>query len=326
MARVYLATTNDAARVGDWWTDFSRLKKSALMCASPVHALVETPDQADIILFSDSLSIDQADIRGHILTKQYSDKVFVYSALDHNIPFLPGIYTSAERQWYVPSRMRAGFYIKVIEHDWIQPSPIDDKARYLFSFCGAFDIHPLRRRIGNLACARGLIKDTSKDEGRGFGKSADTYQRWQLDYFKTICESKFVLCPRGAAPSSYRIFEAMKAGRVPVIISDAWVPPVGPNWAEFSLRFQENSIEDVPCLLKSISDKAPEMGLLARKAWEHWFSEERAFQTIVTWCLQIKKARGEQRWLDPYLPFIQLARPFYFRHLVLASAKKKFCR
>ncbi len=36
--------------------------------------------------------------------------------------------------------------------------------------------------------------------------------------------------PRGIGASSVRIFEAMRAGRAPVIISDDWiVPPVG-DW------------------------------------------------------------------------------------------------
>lgn len=322
MASVYLTSTNSAAIAGDWWTDFSRLKKSASACRAPMHSLVEAPEDADMILFSDSLSNTQADVRSHDVTRRFSDKVFVYSTHDHDVPMLPGVYTCAEKRWYLPSHMRAGSYIKVIDHDWIQPSPIESNL-HLFSFCGAFDTHPLRRRIGKLGDRRGLVRDSSRDEGRGFGKSADTYQRWQAEYFESIRRSMFVLCPRGVAPSSYRIFEVMKAGRVPVIIADAWVPPVGPNWSEFSLQVPEARLEEVPRVLERIADRAPEMGVRARQAWERWFSTEQAFQTIATWCLQVKEARRHQGLLRRYRPLVQLARPMFFRHVVLAAVKRR---
>src|SRR5262249_33350697 len=136
MAGVYLISTNSAATAGDWWTSFSRLKQSAFASTTPTHYVVQSPENADIILFSDSLSNIQADVRSHPLTKRFGDKVFIYSTHDRAIPFVPGVYTCTERQWYVPSHMRSGFYIKVIDHDWIQPTPINKRALYLFSFCG----------------------------------------------------------------------------------------------------------------------------------------------------------------------------------------------
>jgi Exostosin family len=44
-------------------------------------------------------------------------------------------------------------------------------------------------------------------------------------YITVLQQSAFILCPIGKGPSSMRIFEAMRAGRAPVIISDAWDPP-----------------------------------------------------------------------------------------------------
>ena len=88
--------------------------------------------------------------------------------------------------------MRSGFYIKVIDHDWIQPSPIKEKPLYLLSFCGSFDTHPLRKRIAKLAGTNRFIRDTSNDEGRGFGRSADIYRRWQDEYFQVMYD--FDIC------------------------------------------------------------------------------------------------------------------------------------
>src|SRR5262249_20919740 len=136
----------------------------------------------------------------------------------------------------------------------------------------------------------------------------------------------FVLCPRGVAPSSYRIFETMKAGRVPVIIADEWVPPAGPDWTEFSVRVPEARLGDVPQILERLSDRARDMGLCAAKAWERWFSREEAFQTIVTYCLQIMESRHNQRFFQRYRPLLQLARPYFFRHVLLRAAKSRLLR
>jgi hypothetical protein len=326
MAHVYLESTNSAAIAGHWWTSLSRLKQSALASTVPMHHVVANPEDADIILFSDSLSNTQADVRSHALTKRFGERVFVYSTNDRDVPLVRGVYTCAEERWYLPSHIRSGFYIKVIDHDWIQPSPIAERPPHLFSFCGSFDTHPLRRRIARLGGAQGFVRDTSKDEGRGFKASADTYREWQAEYFQVMHDSVFVLCPRGVAPSSYRIFEAMKAGRVPVIIADEWVPPSSPNWTEFSLQVPEARLQDVPKILERLVNRAPEMGLRASQAWERWFSREQAFQTIVTWCLQIMETSQDQGLFQRYRPIFQLARPHFFRHVVLRAAKNELLR
>jgi hypothetical protein len=101
----------------------------------------------------------------------------------------------------------------------------------------------------------------------------------------------------------------MKAGRVPVIIADEWVPPPGPSWPEFSLRVREARLRNVPQILERFADRGPEMGFRAREAGQRWFSREQAFQTVVTLCLQIREAR-----------------PHFFRHIVLRAAKSRLLR
>ena len=50
-----------------------------------------------------------------------------------------------------------------------------------------------------------------------------------------------MICPRGWGSSSIRLFEVMEMGRVPVIISDAWVNEA-PKWADFSVRVSEADV------------------------------------------------------------------------------------
>ena len=55
------------------------------------------------------------------------------------------------------------------------------------------------------------------------------------DLFRGMCRSKFALCPRGYGPTSYRLYEAMQCGAVPVYVSDRhWLPFVSrEEWSKF---------------------------------------------------------------------------------------------
>ena len=77
------------------------------------------------------------------------------------------------------------------------------------------------------------VDDPAKKEGQKF-------------YLSTLLDSRFVLCPRGYGTSSYRLFETMRLGRVPVIISDEWVPPLGPSWLNCSIRISEKRVRELP--------------------------------------------------------------------------------
>ncbi|MDQ2919268.1 MAG: glycosyltransferase family 47 protein, partial [Verrucomicrobiota bacterium] len=126
----------------------------------------------------------------------------------------------------------------------------------------------------------------------------------------------FVLCPRGVGASTIRLFETMRMGRVPVILSDEWVPPVGPLWEKFSVRVAEKDFAQVPRLLEEREHMAVPMGQLARREWEEWFSPEVAFHRVVDYCLAIKEGRRWPEALARWPVYLQLARPFHFRRLL----------
>src|SRR5262249_2172007 len=128
MVKVYLETVSEEARLAPSEEqrfyhslhDYHLVRRSAGACPSPIHELVSDPKIADLILFTDSQSLTLADVRIHPLANRFPEKVFVFSSQDHVIPLLPGIYTCTEQRWFV-SQMRAGFYIQVIDRDFIQP-------------------------------------------------------------------------------------------------------------------------------------------------------------------------------------------------------------
>jgi Exostosin family len=312
MATVFLAAADGIHEKDDWWLNLPRLRRSAELAQGPgAHVLASDPGSADLVLFTDSTSPTFADIRNSRLYKAHKEKSFVYSTADRDIQVLPGAYTSSERSWYLPGNMRAAHYAKVMDHDYIVPSPVRTDAPYLGSFVGSFVTHSVRHRLSALSGPRMLIRDTSNDAGRGYGQSPEIYKKWADQYARSLMDSIFVLCPRGVAPSSYRIFEAMRAGRAPVIISDEWVPPMGPDWSRFALFVPEAEVSNLQRLLTLREADAAQMGREARLAWERWFSAEATFQSIVDWCLEIGVARR-----GSWRPWLQLLRPFHLRHTV----------
>jgi hypothetical protein len=128
--------------------------------------------------------------------------------------------------------------------------------------------------------------------------------------------SKFVLCPRGLSVSSIRLFETMKTGRVPVILSDGWVEPPGPAWEKFAIRVREADLARLPQILEEREADAVRMGELARREWLEWFAEETAFHTAVEWCLQIKARRRIPEQLQRWPLYLQYLQPFHFRRVL----------
>lgn len=315
MANVLIAT---AASEDDEYNRgaYRKLRKSAGRDKFGEHRLVDEPNTADVILFAEIRGAGPyfEAVRGHPYVRQFRERCFLFSANDEIIPFLPGIYASIEARWH-SRRTRSGSYLGISENDYVTFQPPDGREPYLFSFIGATENATVRSHLAKLQHPRGFFRDTSSETHRVWKRvlSELELQEFWKQYADVIKQSKFVLCPRGIGASSVRLFDTMKMGRVPVILSDAWVPPEGPDWESFSIRIPENRWRDIPALLASREGSSVEMGLRARAEWEEWFSEESCFHRVVEWCLSIQKDRViPERWLH-YVAYGQFLRPLHLR-------------
>ncbi|CAN5568065.1 hypothetical protein BH20VER3_BH20VER3_20150 [soil metagenome] len=294
-----------------------RLRQSAEIDQFGVHTLADDPSAADLILFAELQGAGPyfEKVRRHPLVRTHREKCFLFSCTPYALPFLPGIYTSIERRW-ASGRTRGGFYLGVSENEFVTYSEPNDDLPWLYSFLGSTANAPVRQRLRRLAYPRGFFQDTAADQERvlaGKLTAAEMLRYWQR-YAESIRASKFVLCPRGVSPSSVRLFDVMRMGRIPVILSDQWVPPLGPGWDQFSLRVPERSLDRLIPLLEERETEAPVLGRRARAAWEAWFSESVCFHRVVEWCLEIRAGRTiPERWAH-LLPYLHYLRPFHFRH------------
>jgi hypothetical protein len=289
------------------WGNLAKTHFERSAALDPTGArLTTSPEDADLILFCPILltgrSLAKA-IRDHDLRDLYPEKTFVFTMDDVPWATEPGVYPSIRRSAYVPWRHRSGSFF-VHHHtlgatEFLAPSdvePTDEKA--LFSFVGTAVNHPVRRRVLALSDPRACLVDTSASIDRfQYGTDAEREEGWRL-FGESLHDSVFVLCPGGRGPSSMRIFEAMMAGRIPVVIADEWVPPTGPAWETFSLHVAERDVEGIPQLLRTREPDAPMMGRAAREAWVQFFSPERMLRTVVRSCFEIQAARPlPERWL-----------------------------
>lgn len=304
MASVYLLSTSPQEDDG-----LDRLLKSAREDPFGDHTLTDRPDQADLILFVESWEANwQLDTaRHHSLTQQYREKTFVVCEQDLAFHALPGVYTNVGRASAATGRVRQGCYLWMYDNPFVTDSAYAPEDMHLYTFVGSLTTDPIRQALATLHHPRGNVRDTSaQSEHVWWHADAAVKEDFQKKYAETLQRSKFVLCPRGISPSTVRLFETMKTGRVPVIISDDWIPPDGPDWDSFSIRVPEDKVSTIPALLEEYESDAPQMGARAREAWETWFSPPVQFHRIVEWCLDIQSTRRLPERIGRYLAYVQL--------------------
>ena len=98
----------------------------------------------------------------------------------------------------------------------------------------------------------------------------------QESFINTTSRSKFTLCPRGYGAQSFRFYEALQIGSIPIYIHDdnKWQPYADIiNWDKFSISLHIKDIKLLPDLLQSLSDNTiNDMIYEGKKAYNDFFS------------------------------------------------------
>ena len=244
--------------------------RAALTALEPRHSLADAESHADAILFVESGRNKFASYRKVLLDcaaiAQFPDKCFVYDFTDRPASFLPGLYAAMPERRFDMSSMRA------IPSSWDDtPDSVFDEAvapgepEFLFSFRG-FRSAPVRSRLFSAHFDRGRCSISETSEWWNFEPAGQA----RRDYLAEIRSTLFPLAPRGLGTTTLRLYEIMRLGRAPVILSDEWIPPDDIPWKEFSIRVAERRVADLPEILTDLEPWATEMGENARAAWERW--------------------------------------------------------
>lgn len=241
----------------------------------PAHfEIANKSDEADIILYIENGYIGLADMP-YVLSKVRcapSARHFLFSECDWPYPILPGAYPSLHRpcRWahswcFLPKSCDAGG----------AGSAGSEEPYLLYSFLGRSRTHPVRQQVLALDGRNSPCLDLADAAGR-----MPSFE-YSKSYWDLIASSKFVLCPRGFGTSSFRIFEAMSCGRVPVIISDRWRRPPGLSWDDFCVFIPERDVGGTADILRAREPEARRMGHKALKAYQQYFAPKVFFDRLL---------------------------------------------
>lgn len=128
--------------------------------------------------------------------------------------------------------------------------PINETKTILCSFIGSLT-HPIRKEM----CSRWANDD---DFVIGAQEWKAEVPKRNLMLFKTFTsKSTFTLCPRGYGKTSFRLYEALQLGSIPVYISDEhylpWTDEL--DWNEFCVLLKPNQINNLKEILLTYNEE-----------------------------------------------------------------------
>jgi hypothetical protein len=255
--------------------------------------------------------------------RKYQHKSVLYHDADLSITPLRTISPSIEQWQYNAKHKRTAHYLgKTLDAITNAEISFDSERDYLYSFVGS-STHAVRTALVNMHHdANVFVKDTTGLQG--WELSGTDRNKYEQEYVEVMVQSFFVLCPRGLGPCTYRLFECMQLGRVPVIISDSWVPTPGVNWEEFSIRVNEKDIPLLPGILNTRKHEAVEMGRKARLSWEQHFSPEMSLEQIANSAMELIEYPYTRK--DFLAEHLQFFKRFYHLQNYLRYRKNAFKR
>ena len=229
----------------------------------------------------------------HPLVPRFAERCFAYDWADGPAGFLPGVYPSLRRRQWNPGRLVPGGFLRPY-NEAVMAAALDGRRAsapaLLMSFRGAAS-HPVRERLSR---TRSLVGDAAVD----FSLSREWFthsEEQKKDHVERLLSAKFALCPRGVGPATFRTYEAMALGRAPVIVSDEWIAPEGPDWSTFALVISESRIDQLAAIVREREQEWRQMGDAAYEAWRNHFAPPAGVTRVVEAIerISLARARGE---------------------------------
>jgi len=153
-----------------------------------------------------------------------------------------------------------------------------DKKRDIFcSFVGA-NTHPIRQELYD------MYKEDENFYFRLEEWNIKIEKRMEME-FKDVAErSIFSLCPRGNGPTSYRLWEVMQLGSIPVFVYDnKWIPWQDEiKWDDICVFIKTDEISCLKTLLMNISNNQIKyMVEKTSKTYDEYFTMDKVCQKII---------------------------------------------
>lgn len=286
--RVYLAREEDSALATRRAVLLEKLRRY-----NPETNFASHPDHADLVLLVEEYSYKTwrhvAALKRCTFVRRYAEKILTLNHDDAARPFLPGLYTSLPQHCFNPAVHMSCAYPET-PHGLLesQAAVALPASASLATFRGMLRSSPVRGRLYERYQSDSAFRFTIVDRPLFSHATAE-----QEAYLQDLASSQYVLCPRGWAPVTYRLFEAMAMARCPVIISDDWVPIAGVDWSACSLRVRESDIGKLGGILRERRDQAASLGQNARQVWEQHFCEPERFRAFLRLATELQTRRPQ---------------------------------
>jgi hypothetical protein len=112
-------------------------------------------------------------------------------------------------------------------------------------------------------------------------------QRVRLEYVENMLGSDYILCARGAGNFSYRFYETLSCGRIPVFVDSDCVLPYEflIDWPEYAVWVDEADLGEIGDRVLEFHDRLSEREFVdlqreCRRVWERYIRPEGFFENL----------------------------------------------
>lgn len=258
------------------WAEFL----ATLPVSAGAHQITKDAHEADVVIngLSDRLDLGFRPQLVRPLAPQHVRQL-VWDWSDKPTGRHSGFYASLDRGYYDPRRHRTMCY-PIVFNEMVTSFPQSD-ATFRYGFMGGFT-HRVRRNLFAALSPRNeqdhsLLICQGNDWGALHDRSGLSHKRAYVDFLR---QTKFILCPRGIGVGTARFYETLKAGRVPVLISDRFVLPARIDWSSCLVVVGEGELDRIPEAIAEAEPRWPQMAANARRIWEENFSLEKTLDYL----------------------------------------------
>ena len=277
---VWHASTNKAAE--ELYTQFAQLARQA---KKPLIVFIEGVCASEDIPFKDAFIFRTADFQSKRKTRNFAYPAFCEDLVKYYLnnkliirqkSKIPRIgFCGLIKQNTLKTRIKATIYFlyRLYQRKPIIYTPILG--------------HVLRSKIIEIISKSPLVEDNFiiRDQMVFLGKNDfDNMYKSRVEFVNNIVTSDYVLCCRGAANTSVRLFETLCCGRIPIFVNTDCVLPYdfAIDWKKYCVWVEEKELPYIADKVAEFHDKLSPQEFIdlqyeCRKLWKEWLSCEGFF-------------------------------------------------
>jgi len=189
------------------------------------HVTYTTKEKCDVFLFPEKLNYKIGDYIFE--ARKYNKKILAFYNDDNDKPsFLDSSITLFRTSLLKSKQKNNEYAMPAWSQDFNDIIPFkcrEKKETLVVSFCGVFS-NPIRKNCIEILKNNNQIQTNFIIRDCFWGGSPHN-QQVRTEYINNIINSDLVLCTRGAGNFSYRLYETLSCGRIPIFVNTDCVLP-----------------------------------------------------------------------------------------------------